>query len=159
MQNTGVRSCGEKEGRGAEEIEQSYYPEKKSKRSWKWPALLAALLVFVVPSALIFVFPEQFPRLSFGMKRVKNTFAFLVLGAPPHFYYLDMEKNGKDLRLGEKDFFDISYRDEFVIKDVSSDAFFGRGIAIDVEGMGTGNDYRVLLRGIGLIAPASHREE
>ena len=132
-------------------MEQRYYREKKSKRSWKWPVLLAALLVFIVASALIFIFPEQFLRLSFGMKRVKNTFAFLVLGAPPHFYYLDMEKNGKDLRLGEKDFFDISYRDEFVIKDVSSDAFFGRGIAIDVEGMGTGNDYRVLLKGIGLI--------
>src|SRR3972149_11417385 len=140
-------------------MDQGYCRQMKSKRSWKWPVLLAALLVFVVASALIIVFAEQFPRLSFGMKRVKNTVAFLVLGAPPHFYYLDMEKNGKDFRLGEKDFLDISYRDEFVIKDVSSDAFFGRGIAIDVEGMGTGNDYRVLLRGIGLIAPASHREE
>ncbi|MDO8721870.1 MAG: tetratricopeptide repeat protein [Syntrophales bacterium] len=132
-------------------MEQRFYREKKSKRSWKWPVLLAALLISVVTSVLILVFPEQFPRLSFGMKRVKNTFAFIVLGAPPHFYYLDMEKNGKDFRLGEKDFFDISYRDEFVIKDVSSDAFFGRGITIDVEGMGTGNDYRVLLKGIGLI--------
>ena len=74
-----------------------------------------------------------------------------MLGSPPQFYYLDMEKNGKDFRLGEKDFFDLTYKDEFVIKDVSSDAFFGRGIAIDVEGMGTGNDYQVLLKGIGLI--------
>ena len=67
-------------------MEQRYYREKKSKRSWKWPVFLAALLVFVVTSALIFIFPEQFSRLSFGMKRVKNTFAFIVLGAPPHFY-------------------------------------------------------------------------
>jgi len=132
-------------------MEQRLYRDKMLKRSWMLPVLLAALLVFVVASALIFVFPEQFPRLIFGMKRVKNTLAFMVLNAPPHFYYLDMEKNGKDFRLGDKDFFDISYKDEFVIKDVSSDAFFGRGIAVDVEGMGTGDDYRVLLKGIGLI--------
>ncbi|PIP08774.1 MAG: hypothetical protein COX51_02605, partial [Syntrophobacteraceae bacterium CG23_combo_of_CG06-09_8_20_14_all_50_8] len=121
--------------------------------------LLAAAATMIVALVGVIVFPEKFTRLSFAVTRVKNTASFLIMGAPPSFYYLDMEKNGRDLRLRVSDSFDLSYRDEFVVKDISSDAFFGRGITVDVQGVGKGNDYRVLLRGIDLIDHIVQTEE
>ncbi len=112
---------------------------------------IAVLLAALVTVAVLFFFALDFPFFSrFGM-RVGNAFSFYLLGRPPHFYYLDMEKNGQDLRLRPKDYFELSYRDEFVIKAVSSDDLFGRGISIDVEGIGGTTDRGRLLKGIQLI--------
>ncbi len=113
--------------------------------------LLAGLLVLTAFAIAFIIFPEQLARFSLGLQRVKNTFAFYVLGEKPRFYYLNMEKNGQELRLPAGGVFALTYRDEFVIKSVASDSLFGKGITIDVEGMGTKNDFRALLKGIALI--------
>jgi tetratricopeptide (TPR) repeat protein len=131
---------------------QTYRQWKNEKGSRKvFVILLAAVAAMIVASIGVAIFPEKFPRVSFFVMRVKNTASFLIMGEPPRFYYLDIEKNGRDLCLGAADSFDLSYRDEFVVKDVSSDAIFGRGITVDVQGVGKENDYRILLRGIDLI--------
>jgi hypothetical protein len=83
--------------------------------------------------------------------KVKNLFSFTVFGNKPEFYYLDVEKNGKDYRLTVDDVFEISYRDEFAIKSISTGSLFGRGISVDVEGLGDRNDLMVLLKGIDLV--------
>ena len=62
-----------------------------------------------------------------GWKRIQNTFSFIVLDRKPHFYSLVLEKNGKDYRLTSSDIFEVSYRDEFVIKEISTDVLFGGG--------------------------------
>jgi tetratricopeptide (TPR) repeat protein len=124
-----------------------------------WLVLPVVALIGALIGAGIVFFPEKFSPLISGAKRVAGSFSFLFLGEPPHFYYLDMEKNGQEAILRPGDSLEISYKDEFVIKGVSSDAFFGRGIAVDVEGMGTGNDYGVLLRGMELIDHIVQKEK
>ena len=86
-----------------------------------------------------------------GLIRVRNTFSFVVLRQKPHFYALILEKNGKDYRLTSQDFFEVSYRDEFVIKDIATDVLFGGGVTVDVEGLGDKNDIGKLLKGIDLV--------
>jgi len=86
-----------------------------------------------------------------ALSRIKGSFSYFVLGHKPKFYYVDVEKNGKDYRLTKNDVLEIRYRDEFVIKDVSTDVIFGQGVTVDVENLGTQNDVRVLLRGIDLV--------
>src|SRR5690606_22942015 len=76
------------------------------------------------------------------------------LNRPPHFYSLVLEKNGKDYRLTPYDTLDVSYRDEFIVKDVSTDVLFGGGIAVDVEGLGEQDDLGKLLKGIDLVDKA-----
>lgn len=85
------------------------------------------------------------------LSRVGNTLAYAVMGAKPHFYYLLGEKNGREFRLLPGDSFEVTYRDEFVFKEISTDAFGSRRISLDIEGMGKDNDFRVLLKGIELV--------
>ena len=96
-------------------------------------------------------FADKRNGFSQGLKKAKGVVSFLLLGNTPGFYFIDMEKNGKDYRLTASDIFDVSYRDEFVIKDISTDAILNRHITVDVEGMGEQNDFRMLLRGIDLV--------
>lgn len=86
-----------------------------------------------------------------GFSRVTNTLAFAIFGAKPHFYYLEGEKNGKEFRLLPGETFGVTYRDEFVFKQISTDAFGSRRISLAVEGMGGENHFRVLLKGIELV--------
>jgi hypothetical protein len=90
----------------------------KSKSAKAW----IALVIVVVLSAGILTaglfYPESLRGIYNGLIRVKNTFSFVVLRQKPHFYTLTLEKNGKDYRLTSKDFFEVSYRDEFVIKEI-----------------------------------------
>jgi len=70
----------------------------------------------------------------------------------PHFYYLEMEKNGKDICVGKDNVLEVTYRDEFVVKSVVSDDLTGKYTTINVEGLSKGNnDLGILLRGIDLV--------
>lgn len=132
-------------------------PHKNEKsRNPRW-----RLYVFVGSSILLLLFfagiiIHQFsPRgkdvFFSSLSRMKGIFSYMVLGQKPRFHYIDIEKNGKDYRLTKGDALELTYRDEFVVKDVVTDVIFGGGIAVDVEGIGAQNDIRVLLRGVDLV--------
>jgi len=53
--------------------------------------------------------------------------------------------------LTSRDTFELSYRDEFVIKSIVSDDLLEEAFSIDVEGLGDRNDFRKLLKGIELV--------
>ena len=115
-------------------------------------SLILMAVVFIITGIIAhYVIFDNKNESPLGLTRMKNTFSFVFLGYKPTFYYIDIEKNGKDLRLRDVDIFDVSYRDEFVVKDISTDVIFGRGITIDVEGAGGVDDFRVMLRGIDLV--------
>jgi tetratricopeptide (TPR) repeat protein len=114
-------------------------------------AAIAAVSILVLAS-LIFWRPRFFSAGIFYAQRAKNTFSYYILQNKPHFYYLQMEKNGKDIQVGADDPFEISYRDEFVIKAVVSDDLSGKYTTATIEGTGKdGNYIGVLLRGIDLV--------
>ncbi len=93
-----------------------------------------------------------------GFSRVTNTLAFAIFGTKPHLYYLEGEKNGKEFRLKPGEAFEVTYRDEFVFKKISSDAFGSRRISLAVEGMKGENHFRVLLKGIELVDQTVKKE-
>jgi len=113
-------------------------------------ALVAAMLILAWIIAT-YAFPEKMHKYPLSLVRLKNTFSFVLLGGKPQFYYLDVEKNGKDYRLKKGDVLDISYRDEFVVKDITTDVFFGRGVTVHVDGLPGTDHFRVMLRGIDLV--------
>ncbi|PIP05702.1 MAG: hypothetical protein COX52_10615, partial [Syntrophobacterales bacterium CG23_combo_of_CG06-09_8_20_14_all_48_27] len=113
--------------------------------------VLIALILFTSFVMANYFWPEKVRDLYFIASRLKNTFSFIFLGHPPQFYYLEIEKNGRDSRLTKSEAFVVSYRDEFVIKDISTDALFSRKISADVEGIGRENDFKILLKGIDLV--------
>ena len=113
---------------------------------------IALFFVFLI-SVLIFLFyPQFFRSLAFKASRIKNTFSHYVLKDRPHFYYLEVEKNGNDIRVGKDEALEVTYRDEFVVKSVASDDLTGKYTTVRVEGLSKGdNDLGVLLRGIDLV--------
>jgi tetratricopeptide (TPR) repeat protein len=113
-------------------------------------AFVAAMLILAWIIAT-YAFPEKMHKYPLSLLRLKNTFSFVLLGGKPQFYYLDVEKNGKDYRLKKGDVLDISYRDEFVVKDITTDVFSGRGVTVHVDGLGGTDHFRVMLRGIDLV--------
>ena len=125
--------------------------------------VIIILLVLSFAGGVVFdhylVAKYQYCDWSSALSRIKGTFLSTVLGYTPEFYYLDVEKNGKDYRLAKGDVFEISYRDEFVLKRVSSDSLFERGISADIEGMGSENDFRTLLNGMELIDKVIRRKQ
>ena len=98
-----------------------------------------------------YAFAEKMHKYPVSLMRLKNTFSFVFLGGKPDFYYLDVEKNGKDYRLRKGDVLDISYRDEFVVKDIATDVFSGRDVTVQVDGLAGTEHFRVMLRGIDLV--------
>ena len=113
--------------------------------------ILAAVFVILLGAGGYAFFSRTSVKAPFFATRAVNAFSFFVLGRNPHFYYLLVEKNGKDYQLSAQDAFDLSYRDEFVIKGIVSDDLLEKGVAVDVEGLGEKNDFRRLLKGIELI--------
>ncbi|MDI6726323.1 MAG: hypothetical protein QMD32_05110, partial [Smithellaceae bacterium] len=109
------------------------------------------LLALVVYLFLTVSSPAKAEGIKYAATRAKNAFSHFILNEKPRFYYLLMEKNGQDLELREGDKVEVYYRDEFVIKEIVSDAITGKGITVDVEGLGTENDYQAPLRGIELV--------
>ena len=115
---------------------------------------IVLLLLTAVGLAAVLPYTGKVRGIAEGWNRVQNTFSFIVLDRKPHFYALVLEKNGKDYRLTSGDIFEVSYRDEFVIKEVSTDVLFGGAIAVDVAGLGDKNDFGKLLKGIDLVDKA-----
>jgi tetratricopeptide (TPR) repeat protein len=111
-------------------------------------ATAAVILFWIIAN---FAFPERMHKYPVSLMRLENTFSFVFLGAKPEFYYMDVEKNGKDYILKKGDVFDISYRDEFVVKEIATDVFSGRGVTVHVDGLGGEDQFRVMLRGIDLV--------
>jgi len=132
-------------------IESQDKERKRSKPFYISIIIAIAVISFAGGTILDHFCRTKVDQLIFSTSKMKSVFLSTVLGHEPKFYYLDVEKNGKDYRLTKDDVFEVSYRDEFVIKSVSSDSLFGRGIAVDVEGIGHRNDFRVLLKGIELV--------
>ncbi len=133
-------------------------PDKKKetskaprKRRYVIAGISVLLLLMFAGIVATKLFPQKKDALSTGFSRMKGIASCLVLGHKPGFYYIDIEKNGNDFRLKAKDTLDVTYRDEFVVKDVSTDIIFGRGITVDVEGTGTQNDLGTLFRGVDLV--------
>ena len=114
--------------------------------------LIACACVIIIFVIVFFLYPKPFRSFVFQASRAKNTFAYYVLQDKPHFYYLEMEKNGKDIRAGENEALEVTYRDEFVIKSVVSDDLTGKYMSVKVEGLNKGNnDLGVLLKGVDLV--------
>ena len=116
-----------------------------------WVVAGVVLIVLAGFFALPYVSPGKAAPLSFAMKRIQGSLAYYILDRTPRVYALTAEKNGQDFLISDKDLFDVTSRDEFVVKDVTSDVLSGEGFAVDVVGAGAKEDYRVLLRGIDLV--------
>ena len=70
----------------------------------------------------------------------------------PEFYYLEMEKNGKDIRVSKEKALEVTYRDEFVVKSVVSDDLTGKYTTVRFEGLSKNdNDLGVLLKGVDFV--------
>lgn len=93
---------------------------------------------------------SSFPRLQ----RIKNAVSFYVFSGKPVFYSLLVEKNGNDCILTGKEPFEVSCRDQFVVKAVETDVLSSRGISVDIEGTGRENDLLVPVKGVDLVDQA-----
>jgi len=110
---------------------------------------VCVILIFIL---ILFFYPKAFRSFAFMALRVKNTFSYYILDSEPHFYYLEMEKNGKEIRASENESLEVTYRDEFVIKSVVSDDLAGKYMSVKVEGLNKGNnDLGILLKGVELV--------
>ncbi len=113
---------------------------------------LAASVAIVAGTFIVGSFMTEKPgAVPTAFFRVRNYITFAVLGDKPHFYYLEGEKNGKEIKLTDKDRFEVTYRDEFVFKGVATDDLFGGKTTVDVEETGAGNDLGRLLKGVELV--------
>lgn len=112
---------------------------------------LVILLAGLIYGFLAIFNPARAKDIDYLTMRGKNAFTHLFLNEKPKFYHLVLEKNGIDESIKEGDALKIYYRDEFVIKELITDAITGRGIGVDVEGLGDVNDYRKRLQGTELV--------
>ena len=110
---------------------------------------LAGVAVIVGAGLLIAFYGE-----IFSLKGLKGLVRVSILGKTPEFHHLVIERNGTDERLTAGDVFKITYRDEFIIKQVSTDSLFERNITVDAEGLGGANDLKVLLKAVELVDKA-----
>ncbi len=129
----------------------------KSKRPGKSRRVLLFLAAVFLLSLLVAggaaLFDESMGKTKGGdgwLSRIGDTVSTLI-GGKPRFYYLVVERNGADEKLKEENVFVLTYRDEFVVKEVSTSSPFGSGITVDVEGAGGDSDLRVLLKGVELV--------
>jgi tetratricopeptide (TPR) repeat protein len=124
---------------------------RKTPVAFKWIGI-AGLTVMLCFAVLYYFNPKIFHDISFSATRVKNTFEHYVLKEKPLFYYLEMEKNGQDVRIAPEEAFEITYRDEFVVKSVASDDLKGKFITVTFDGFtANDNDFRVLLKGLDFV--------
>ena len=107
---------------------------------------LAGVAIIVGAGLLIAFYGE-----IFSLKGLKGLFRVSILGKTPEFHHLIIERNGTDERLTARDVFKITYRDEFIIKQVSTDSLFEKNITVDAEGIGGANDLKVLLKAVELV--------
>jgi tetratricopeptide (TPR) repeat protein len=123
--------------------------------------VLIALAVPVIVFFSILLFrPQAISTVTFPLIRIKNTISYYLLQDKPHFYYIEMEKNGNDIRINADESLEVTYRDEFVVKSVASDDFTGKYTTVNVEVLGKGkNDIGLLLRGIELVNKLMQSDE
>ncbi len=136
-------------------VKRSHPAEPESKRK----VITAAVMAFVVILLILGAWfgSRIFPKTFFFVSRVKNAFSYYALKQKPHFYYLRIEKSGKEIRLGEEDVLEVTYRDEFAVKAVVSDDLNDRYISVTIEGTGNeGNHIGVLVRGVDLVNRIMH---
>src|SRR3989339_1392063 len=129
---------------------------ERKRKKWRGGRIVFMILLLSMATGLAagFLYPGKTKAIAQRWERVQNIFSFIVLDRKPRFYSLLLEKNGKDYRLTANDILDISYRDEFVIKEVTTDVLFGGGVAVDVVGIGELNDFGKLMKGIDLVDKA-----
>ncbi|MDD5168230.1 MAG: tetratricopeptide repeat protein, partial [Syntrophales bacterium] len=108
--------------------------QKRRRRLKILKAAFATAIVIALIGVCIYFLPKDMSGTFQALARIKNVTAFYVLGYPPHFYYLEGEKNGKDFRLASSNSFVVSYRDEFVVKNVATDDLWGRHLSIRIDG-------------------------
>ena len=126
--------------------------EKKKRRIPIERILIFSVILIAAFAFLYYFYPRTIRTFSDQVLRVKNTFCYYVLKEKPHFYYLEMEKNGKNIRVAANEMLELTYRDEFVVKSVVSDDLLGKYTTVIVEGLSKGdNDIGVLLRGVDLV--------
>ncbi|HUN55491.1 MAG TPA: tetratricopeptide repeat protein [Smithella sp.] len=114
--------------------------------------LIALVFMIMISVPLFFFYPQFFNSLAFQVSRVKNAFSYYVLQDKPEFYYLEMEKNGKDIRVSADIPLEVTYRDEFVVKSVVSDDLTGKYTTVQFEGFSKNeNDLGILLKGIDIV--------
>ncbi|MEA3471206.1 MAG: hypothetical protein U9R24_05790, partial [Thermodesulfobacteriota bacterium] len=101
-----------------------------------WTIVAIAGIAFIVGVTFDTFVMDSLVFSSKYISRIKNTFLVTFFDREPIFYYVDIEKNGEEYRLDGQSTFTVSYRDEFVIKDVSTESIFERGITVDFEGVG-----------------------
>jgi len=112
--------------------------------------LVAAFVLLA--AACVFFRPVVLQSVLFLARRTGNTFCHYLLKSEPQFYYLLVEKNGRDMRLSDDEALEITYRDEFIIKSVASDDLGGKFTGVTVEGIGDrGNHLGMGLRGVDFV--------
>lgn len=129
-------------------------PQKRD-RPPKGKKILAAVAAGLLLTALLLVAAVWVPgRPGMGftrVQRIKNAVIFYVFSGKPVFYSLVVEKNGNDSVLTEKEFFEVSYRDQFVVKKIETDVLSGRGITVSIGGGDGKNDLLVPVKGVDLV--------
>jgi tetratricopeptide (TPR) repeat protein len=114
--------------------------------------VVAVSVTVVLLASFLYARPQVFQSGLFFAHRAVKAFSHYAFKTKPDFYFLLIEKNGKDIRVGADETLEISYRDEFVIKSVGSDDLTGKYTSIMIEGMDNGdNQIGVLFRGIDLV--------
>ena len=114
--------------------------------------IIVAVILFLAGfSAAAFFFISSGKASSGIAGRIKGAVLFYVFSQSPDFYFLAVEKNGNDYILKKGDLFEVSYRDEFVVKKVSTDVLSGEGVSVDIPGIGDSNDLQKLLKGVDLV--------
>ena len=131
-------------------------PKLNGRLPVKTLSIAAAVVVCIAVVALLF-YQGFFLSLAFQMSRIKNTFSYYVLKEKPQFYYLDVEKNGQDMRIYRNDVLEITYRDEVVVKAVASDDLSGKYTYVRFEGLSSrSSDLGVLMKGIDFVNKLIH---
>ena len=127
---------------------------KTIQRNKKVPWVIFIIVAIVATISVLIFWQPRFSGLTIFQipLRAINTVAYYAFNKKPHFYYAVMEKNGKEIHVSPSDTFDITYRDEFVIKSVESDDLKGENIHAAIEGMGNeGNHLGLMFRGIDFV--------
>ena len=74
-----------------------------------------------------------------------------VRGRTPSVWGVVIEKNGKEMTLRPGEVFPVIYRDEFVVKEIISDALFTGRVSARIEGGETPIGMKTLVKGISLV--------
>src|SRR3989339_1156276 len=112
--------------------------------------LIASLLAAFCIAAAGYLLPEKARTVSAALVRTKNALSFLVFSGTPHFYSLVVEKNGEDHILSTETVFEVSSRDQFIVKKIETDVLSGKGIGLNIEGAGNRDDFGKLVKGMEL---------